>query len=75
VPPAAPPAPSGLPFLDIDEPTEPTLPTKNDTGGVPTFFRDVPQEATKTLRCAGCGAMNLPTEWYCERCGSELAAM
>jgi uncharacterized OB-fold protein len=27
----------------------------------------------KTLKCAECGALNVPTEWYCERCGSELA--
>jgi len=27
----------------------------------------------KTLRCTECGTMNLPTEWYCERCGGELA--
>ncbi len=31
-------------------------------------------EAQKTLRCTECGTMNLPTEWYCERCGGELAA-
>ncbi len=31
--------------------------------------------AKKTLKCAECGAMNLPTEWYCERCGAELAAL
>ena len=42
---------------------------------VPAFLRDVPQEAAKTLRCHDCGTMNLPTEWYCERCGGELAAM
>jgi len=30
---------------------------------------------TKTLRCGECGVMNFPTEWYCERCGAELAAM
>lgn len=29
----------------------------------------------KTLRCADCGAMNYPTEWYCEKCGGELAAL
>lgn len=29
----------------------------------------------RTLRCAECGAMNLPTEWYCERCGAELASL
>jgi hypothetical protein len=27
----------------------------------------------KTLKCAECGALNVPTEWYCEQCGSELA--
>lgn len=31
-------------------------------------------ESLKTLRCTECGTMNLPTEWYCERCGGELAA-
>ncbi|HKI94676.1 MAG TPA: hypothetical protein VJ992_05240 [Gemmatimonadales bacterium] len=29
----------------------------------------------RTLKCSECGAMNLPTEWYCERCGAELAAL
>lgn len=29
----------------------------------------------KTLRCQECGTMNYPTEWYCERCGGELAAL
>jgi len=29
----------------------------------------------KSLRCTECGTMNLPTEWYCERCGGELAAL
>jgi len=28
----------------------------------------------KILRCTECGTMNFPTEWYCERCGGELAA-
>jgi hypothetical protein len=32
-------------------------------------------EPTKTLKCAECGSMNYPTEWYCERCGAELAAL
>ncbi|HEX9895666.1 MAG TPA: hypothetical protein VGA78_17175 [Gemmatimonadales bacterium] len=31
--------------------------------------------ASKTLKCAECGSMNRPTEWYCERCGAELAAL
>jgi len=29
----------------------------------------------KTLKCGECGVMNFPTEWYCERCGAELASL
>ncbi len=29
--------------------------------------------ASKTLRCKECGTDNLPTEWYCEKCGAELS--
>ena len=38
---------------------------------------DRPMQATsvKTLKCAECGSLNRPTEWYCERCGAELAAL
>ena len=32
-------------------------------------------ERHKTLKCLECGTMNYPTEWYCERCGAELAAV
>jgi hypothetical protein len=31
--------------------------------------------SAKTVKCGECGAPNLPTEWYCERCGAELAAV
>lgn len=41
----------------------------------PTFLKDMPTEQVKTLKCQECGTMNYPTEWYCERCGGELAAM
>ncbi|MFN8572773.1 MAG: Ran-binding zinc finger domain-containing protein [Gemmatimonadaceae bacterium] len=40
-----------------------------------SFFKDVPTEQVKTLKCQECGTMNYPTEWYCERCGGELAAL
>lgn len=30
---------------------------------------------SKTLKCGECGSPNRPTEWYCERCGAELAAL
>ncbi|HEX4634094.1 MAG TPA: hypothetical protein VH163_09685 [Gemmatimonadales bacterium] len=33
------------------------------------------EEPVKTLKCKDCGTMNLPTEWYCENCGAELAAL
>ena len=32
-------------------------------------------EVRKTLKCVECGVMNRPTEWYCESCGAELAAV
>ncbi len=32
-------------------------------------------EVVKTLKCKDCGTMNLATEWYCESCGAELAAL
>jgi hypothetical protein len=32
-------------------------------------------ESNRTLKCPECGTMNRPTEWYCERCGSELAGV
>ncbi len=33
------------------------------------------QSGQKTLKCGECGTLNRPTEWYCERCGAELAAL
>ena len=43
--------------------------------GTPSFLKGMPTEQVKTLKCQECGTMNYPTEWYCERCGGELAAM
>jgi len=42
---------------------------------VPEAPDDADEEAAKTLQCRECGTMNLPTEWYCEQCGAELAAV
>lgn len=44
-------------------------------GSTPAFLKNVPAEQAKTLKCQECGTMNYATEWYCERCGGELAAM
>jgi hypothetical protein len=47
----------------------------NVTGNVPITLRAGTTEQPKTLKCNECGGMNYPTEWYCERCGAELAAL
>jgi len=47
----------------------------NVTANVPITLRATANEQTKTLKCNECGGMNYPTEWYCERCGAELAAL
>jgi hypothetical protein len=47
------------------------------SGGRPTsaISRDTSGEGVKSLKCGECGALNYPTEWYCERCGAELASL
>jgi hypothetical protein len=47
----------------------------NVTGNQPITLRAGTSEQPKTLKCNECGGMNYPTEWYCERCGAELAAL
>ena len=49
------------------------VPTVNAQAGDAAF--GTAGAAQKTLKCQECGAMNYPTEWYCERCGGELAAL
>ena len=52
-------------------PTAAASSAKPKRGGLP----DLRTEQQKTLKCPECGAMNYPTEWYCERCGGELATL
>ena len=48
----------------------------NVASNTPIVLRTVTAaEQSKTLKCGECGTMNYPTEWYCERCGAELAAL
>jgi len=42
---------------------------------VPVAPADDDAEVAKTLKCRECGTMNVATEWYCESCGAELAAL
>lgn len=54
----------------------PADPPSAKTGPTPTVdpAKDR-QSGAKTLKCAECATLNRPTEWYCERCGAELAAL
>lgn len=87
-PPApAPPAPESIPsqvrqsmpelFAEPEVP-EPPRGTDDERPSRPsgTFGQATPRtsEAIKSLKCQECGTLNFPTEWYCERCGGELAA-
>jgi hypothetical protein len=56
-------------------PSEPSSHIPRQSTQVPSFLKDVPSEQVKTLKCQECSTMNYPTEWYCERCGAELAAL
>lgn len=57
--------PGSSPAAAAHMPAKSALPAADD--------RD--QEPAKTLKCQECGTMNLATEWYCEQCGAELAAL
>jgi hypothetical protein len=54
------------PQLSVDEELRPS-----SALGAPTPRTS---EAVRSLKCQECGTLNFPTEWYCERCGGELAA-
>ena len=61
----------------------PSAPQRNRTGKTPPFGSVPPKpkapesraDQSKTLKCPECGTPNYATEWYCERCGGELATM
>ena len=79
--PSAPPRPSVPELFAMPEvPEEPSGPRGTDdmkpSRPSGTFGQATPRtsEAVKSLKCQECGTLNYPTEWYCERCGGELAA-
>lgn len=73
---------SGAQFQPVEPAPTPSRPASTPTSPVPTpssvtatpANNDDP-EPVRTLKCRECGTMNLPTEWYCESCGAELAAL
>ena len=56
------------------KPAEPAEPVTTTAAHQPSAKPGQPSQA-KTLKCGECGTLNRPTEWYCERCGAELAAL
>jgi hypothetical protein len=81
------PSPDDLAFLKsmADEqpaPKRSSGPSRGSDSGAPGGRASSPggerpsqAAAPKTLKCGECGTLNRPTEWYCERCGAELAAL
>jgi hypothetical protein len=59
-------------------PTAASAPSRAPEPAVQTAIPTVSKAAAgvaKTLKCGECGTLNRPTEWYCERCGAELAGV
>jgi len=75
MPTPSPAAPSVTPPVRSTSTTRP--PTEGDETSFGPLGRPTPRtsQAIKTLKCQECGTLNYPTEWYCERCGGELAAL
>jgi hypothetical protein len=46
-----------------------------ETPAAPSSSKAGAPGVAKTLKCGECGTLNRPTEWYCERCGAELAGI
>jgi hypothetical protein len=56
---------------EVHEPKPPARAARR----VSTTSSDLADDAArKTLKCLECSTLNLPTEWYCEKCGAELSA-
>ena len=66
-----------LAFLRSVSIESPPAPARPASGSGSTIDREERsnQSVARTLKCGECGSLNRPTEWYCERCGAELAAL
>jgi len=71
---------SDEPSRPARRPSNPSMPAVTTTSA-PRPAEPAPAPAkvasgvAKTLKCGECGTLNRPTEWYCERCGAELAGV
>jgi hypothetical protein len=68
---------AGEPPKGTPRPTTAKAPSPAEDEPPSALGRPTPRtsQAVKTLKCQECGTLNYPTEWYCERCGGELAAL
>src|SRR5918995_1158482 len=72
---------SDEPSRAVRRPSNPGMPAQTATAAPRPPEETTPAPAkvasgvAKTLKCAECGTLNRPTEWYCERCGAELAGV
>lgn len=73
-PPPAPPPPTPKPRPSGGF-TKPATIEAAPEPGKPASVEKDRASGQKTLKCGECGTLNRPTEWYCERCGAELAAL
>lgn len=60
--------------IDIGQ-EPPAVAVDSENGDASPAARPGAAPNVKTLKCGECGTLNRPTEWYCERCGAELAAL
>lgn len=79
-PPPKPKEPEEKPFFvreqepEVPPEAEPPKPERKSGRGSTGTKPAEGKEGERTLACGECGALNLPTEWYCEKCGAELSA-
>jgi hypothetical protein len=72
---------SDEPSRPARRPSNPGMPAQTATAAprpteaAPPAPAKVASGVAKTLKCGECGTLNRPTEWYCERCGAELAGV
>ena len=72
---------SDEPSRPVRRPSNPGMPAQTATAAprppeaAPPAPAKVASGVAKTLKCGECGTLNRPTEWYCERCGAELAGV
>jgi hypothetical protein len=71
---SAPRRPSG-PVAGVSTATASAPARLQETQTAPASSGKAAAAVAKTLKCADCGTLNRPTEWYCERCGAELAGV